>query len=70
MEAVGPIDRRHASECVMKRQFGFLLQLFVLTILPLLIYWQLQFGFRLVWMPSLLVVGMVLFWFGTRLRES
>jgi len=54
----------------MKRQFGFLLQLAVLALLPMLIVWQLQFGFRLVWMPALLLVGMVLFWLGTRLRES
>lgn len=53
----------------MRRQIGFLLQLFVLAMLPVLILWQLQFGFHLVWMPAMLTVGVLLFWLGTRLRE-
>ncbi len=52
------------------RQVGFLLQLFVLAILPMLCYWQLQFGFRLIWMPALLTVGIVLFALGTKLRGA
>jgi hypothetical protein len=54
----------------MKRQLGFLLQLAVLAALPMLCYWQLQFGFPLIWMPGLLLAGIAVFWFGTRLRES
>jgi hypothetical protein len=54
----------------MKQQIGFYLQLAMLALLPMLCYWQLQFGFRLIWMPGLLLVGVVLFWLGTRLRES
>lgn len=54
----------------MRQQIGVLLQFLVLTALPMLCYWQLQFGFRLIWMPLLLTVGIVLFWLGTRLRET
>jgi len=54
----------------MKRQVGFLLQLAVLTLLPMLIIWQLNFGFRLIWMPALLLLLSGVFWIGTRLRES
>lgn len=54
----------------MKEQFGFLLQFAVLVFLPLLILWQLEYGFRLLVMPALTVVGIVVFWIGTRLRES
>lgn len=54
----------------MRQQLGFLMQLAVLAGLPMLCYWQLQFGFPLIWMPGLLVVGIFLFWAGTRLREG
>lgn len=54
----------------MRQHLGFLLQLFVLGILPVLSYWQLQNGFRLIWMPALLTAGITIFWLGTRLRES
>ncbi|GIX03333.1 MAG: hypothetical protein KatS3mg113_0339 [Planctomycetaceae bacterium] len=54
----------------MKRHLGFLLQLLVLGCLPVLSYWQLFFGFPLIWMPALLTLGIVVFWLGTRLRES
>ena len=54
----------------MRQQLGFLLQLAVLGILPVLSYWQLQNGFPLIWMPGLLLAGAVMFWLGTRLRES
>jgi hypothetical protein len=54
----------------MRQHIGFLLQLGVLTFLPLLILWQLNFGFRLILMPACLVAGMVVFGIGTRLRES
>ncbi len=54
----------------MKQQLGFLMQFLVLAGLPMLCYWQLQFGFRLIWMPGLLLVGIVLFWLGTKLRGA
>jgi len=58
------------SEVKMKQQIGFVLQFVVLTATPLISWWQLQFGFSLIWMPGLLATAAVLFWIGTRLRES
>jgi hypothetical protein len=55
---------------LMRQQIGFLLQFVVLVFLPLLILWQLQFGFRLILMPALTLLGIVVFWVGYRLRES
>ncbi|HLQ44697.1 MAG TPA: hypothetical protein VK137_08215 [Planctomycetaceae bacterium] len=54
----------------MRQTLGMLMQLAVLTFLPLLILYQLQFGFRVLVMPPCLVVGIVIFWIGTKLRES
>lgn len=54
----------------MRHQLGFLLQFAVLVFLPMLIIWQLVFGFRLLIMPALTVVGIVVFWIGYKLRES
>lgn len=54
----------------MKQQIGFLMQLFVLGGLPVLIFFQLMYGFRLIVMPTCLLAGIVLFTIGTRLRES
>jgi hypothetical protein len=54
----------------MRQQIGFLLQLAVLSLLPMLIYWQINYHFELIWMPALLTVGIVVFWIGYRLRES
>ena len=54
----------------LKHNLGFLLQFLVLTATPLISWWQLQFGFKLIWMPGLLLVSIVLFWIGTRLREA
>ncbi len=53
-----------------RNQLGFGLQLAALTFLPLLILWQLNFGFRLLWMPLLTVAGMMVFWAGHRLRDK
>lgn len=53
----------------MRQHLGFLMQLAALVFLPMLIFWQLEFGFRLIWMPGLLLVGMLVFFVGTRLRE-
>jgi hypothetical protein len=55
--------------CDMRQHVGFVLQFAALVFLPLLIVWQLNFGFRLLWMPSLTLVGVVVFWIGHRLRE-
>ena len=54
----------------MKQQIGFLMQLAVLALTPMLIYWQLQFGFRLIVMPAMLLLAFVVFSIGTKLRES
>lgn len=54
----------------MKQQIGIALQFIVLTFLPLLVIWQLNFGFRLVLMPMCLLASMFVFMIGTRLRES
>jgi len=52
----------------MKHHIGIFLQLVVLSLLPCLILWQLNFGFRLIYMPGLLIVGIVVFEIGRRLR--
>ncbi|TWT59133.1 hypothetical protein KOR42_25220 [Thalassoglobus neptunius] len=49
---------------------GFLMQFAALTFLPLLILWQLNFGFRLIWMPALTTAGVIVFYVGHRLREN
>ena len=54
----------------MRHRIGMGLQFLVLVFLPMLIIWQLEFGFPLLYMPALLVVGMIVFGIGTRLRES
>lgn len=54
----------------MRHRLGIGLQFAVLVFLPLLIWWQLTFGFRLIVMPAMLVSASVVFWIGTRLRES
>jgi hypothetical protein len=54
----------------MRNQIGFLLQFVALVFLPLLIIWQLNFGFPLVWMPMLTVAGLVVFYAGHWLRAK
>jgi uncharacterized membrane protein YdfJ with MMPL/SSD domain len=54
----------------MRHQIGFLMQLGVLVFLPMLILWQLTFGFRLVVMPAMTLIGIFFFWWGYKLRES
>ena len=46
------------------------MQLAVLAILPMIIVWQLMFGFPLIRMPMLLVAGIVIFMTGQWLREG
>lgn len=63
-------SRQRESHDTMRQQLGFLLQLAVLALLPMLIVWQLMVGFPLLWMPALTVVGIAIFWIGNKLRES
>jgi len=54
----------------MRNQIGFLMQFAALVFLPLLIIWQLNFGFRLIWMPVLTIAGVVVFYVGHQLRQK
>ena len=54
----------------MKHQLGVFLQLFVLSALPALVLYQLQFGIPLIVMPASLLAGVILFAAGTHLREN
>ncbi len=54
----------------MRQHLGILLQVMALAWLPLLIVYQLNFGFRLLVMPICTLIGIVVFWIGTRLRET
>ena len=54
----------------MRHHLGIFLQILALAWLPLLVIYQLNFGFQLLVMPICTVIGMVVFWIGTRLRES
>lgn len=62
--AIGPYGSND-----MKQQLGFLMQLFVLAMLPMLILFQLSFGIQLIVMPVSLVIGIVLFSIGVQLRK-
>ena len=55
---------------MVKHHLGIALQFLVLTALPMLCWWQLTYGFNLIWMPGLLLVGVVVFSLGQFLRES
>ncbi len=57
------------GDLVVKHQLGVFLQIFVLSALPALIFYQLQFGVRRFVMPAGLLAGVILFAAGTRLRE-
>jgi hypothetical protein len=48
---------------------GMFLQLVALTFLPVLILWQLNFGFNLLWMPGLTLAGVAVFVVGHKLRD-
>jgi hypothetical protein len=54
----------------MRNQIGFVLQFAALVFLPLLILWQLNFGFPLLWMPGLTLAGLAVFYAGHRLRAK
>ncbi|MCA8999328.1 MAG: hypothetical protein KDA80_20205 [Planctomycetaceae bacterium] len=49
---------------------GFLLQFIALVIPPLLIVWQLDFGFPLLMMPTMTLVAVILFVIGHSLRDK
>ncbi|AMV21868.1 hypothetical protein [Planctomyces sp. SH-PL14] len=53
----------------MKNFVGFALQFAALVFLPLLIIWQLTFGFGLLWMPALMLAAMAIFYVGHSLRD-
>lgn len=53
----------------MRNTIGLLMQFAALVFLPVLIIWQLNFGIQLLWMPSLTVVAVIVFWIGHQLRE-
>ena len=48
---------------------GMFLQLLGLTFLPVLVLWQLNFGFHLLWMPGLTLLGVGVFFMGHKLRD-
>ncbi|MDC0261680.1 hypothetical protein OAK47_00515 [Planctomycetaceae bacterium] len=52
----------------MKHYLGISLQFITLVFLPLLIIWQLNFGFELIYMPMMTVAGIIVFTIGTKLR--
>jgi hypothetical protein len=54
----------------MKNHLGFVLQFAALVFLPLLMIWQLSFGFGLLWMPALMLVAVTVFYIGHTLRDS
>ncbi len=53
----------------LKNFVGFALQFAALAFLPLLIIWQLTFGFGLLWMPALMLAAMAIFYVGHSLRD-
>ena len=53
-----------------KHLLGMFLQMLTLSMLPLTILFQLSYGFPLLVMPILLLLGITLFSIGTALRES
>jgi len=63
-------SRRPDSGDAQLNTVGFLLQFVALVMLPMLIIWQLNFGFQLLWMPGLTLAGMAMFWVGHALRDK
>jgi hypothetical protein len=54
----------------MKNMIGFALQFAALVALPLLIIYQLNWGFKLLWMPMLTIAWLVVFYLGHFLRDK
>ena len=59
-----------AEFLTMLHHLGIFLQICAMTFLPLIILYQLQFGFKLIVMPICTVIGFAMFWIGTQLREK
>lgn len=55
---------------VIRQRLGFVLQLLVLMFLPLVIGWQLFFGFPLLVMPAATLTAIVIFTLGHFLRRA
>lgn len=62
--------RLENDRLTMRRNIGFLMQLAVLSLLPMLILWQLAYGFPLIMMPALTLTGIAVFSTGQWLREG
>lgn len=54
----------------MLHHIGIAMQISAMTFLPLIVLYQLQFGFKLIVMPISVVTGGFVFWIGTQLREK
>lgn len=55
----------------MRQQLGFLLQFLVLIFLPMMLFFDIDFGIkRLVVMPMMLALAAGVFFVGHKLRES
>jgi len=54
----------------MLHHLGIGLQIGAMVFLPLLILYQLNFGFRLIVMPVCTLIGICIFWLGWWLREK
>lgn len=62
-------SRRATRMSEFRNLLGMFLQLMALTFLPVLILWQLNFGFNLLWMPGLTLIGVGVFLIGHKLRD-
>lgn len=54
----------------MRHHIGIFLQVCAMTFLPLIVLYQLNFGFQLIIMPVCLTIGIIVFAIGTKLREG
>jgi hypothetical protein len=59
-----------AEVLAMLHHIGIFLQICAMAFLPLVILYQLNFGFRLIAMPVCTAIGFAVFWIGTQLREK
>lgn len=53
----------------MLHHLGITLQMLAMAFLPIIIAYQLLFGFKLIVMPTCTIIGIVVFSLGTWLRE-
>lgn len=70
-QTVSPLGETYlsAGESPVRNALGFMLQMAVLMFLPLVIGWQLFFGFPLLAMPASTLLAIVLFSVGHALRQ-